>query len=77
MRARTRGGGTSFVTAHGSPQARESGPQRPEAIPGIAALFNTTEDQVARMIAADWYGVQSGNAVPAQAEKICGRPGHS
>lgn len=60
------------LVRHGAwePAGSRVGPPTPEAIPGIAALFNTTEDQVARMIAADWYGVQSGSAVPAQAEKI-------
>ncbi|MEV0876613.1 hypothetical protein AB0I85_02120 [Micromonospora echinofusca] len=33
------------------------GPPDPEALPGIAKLFGTTEKQVAAMIAADWYGV--------------------
>lgn len=32
-------------------------PPTPEAITGIAKLFGTTEDQVAAMVAADWYGV--------------------
>ena len=34
------------------------GPPTPEALPGIARLFGTTKEQVAAMIAADWYGVQ-------------------
>jgi hypothetical protein len=33
------------------------GPPDPEALDGIAELFDTTPDQVARMVAADWYGV--------------------
>jgi hypothetical protein len=42
----------------GSPaRATRVGPPKPDEIPGIARLFNTTEDQVRRMIAADWYGV--------------------
>lgn len=33
------------------------GPPGPDTLPGIAKLFETSEEQVARMIAADWYGV--------------------
>jgi hypothetical protein len=33
------------------------GPPDPEALEGIAELFGTTVEQVAAMVAADWYGV--------------------
>jgi hypothetical protein len=33
------------------------GPPDLEALDGIASLFGTTTDQVAAMVAADWYGV--------------------
>jgi hypothetical protein len=52
------------------PHGSRVGPPTPEAIPGIAKLFNTTEEQVASMIAVDWYGVQAGAEVSAQAQKI-------
>lgn len=39
------------------------GPPGPEALPGIAKLFSTTPEQVAVMIAADWYGVHRDTAV--------------
>jgi len=35
------------------------GPPDREALDGIAALFDTTPERVAEMIAADWYGVRS------------------
>lgn len=34
------------------------GPPDPDAVGGIAKLFGTSEQRVAEMIAADWYGVQ-------------------
>ncbi len=43
--------------AWGGPSGVRVGPPPPEAIPGIARLFNETEDRVREMIAADWYGV--------------------
>jgi hypothetical protein len=52
------------------PAGSRVGPPTPEAIPGIAALLNTTEEQVSKMIAADWYGVQSGSALSTKVEKI-------
>lgn len=33
------------------------GPPDPESLDGIAKLFGTTREQVAEMVAADWYGV--------------------
>jgi len=38
---------------------RVGAPDR-EALDGIAKLFRTTPERVAEMIAADWYGVQTG-----------------
>jgi hypothetical protein len=60
------------LVRHGAwePVGSRVGPPTPEAIPGIAALFNTTEDHVADMIAADWYGVQSGSEMSSQTQKI-------
>jgi hypothetical protein len=42
---------------NGPPGGGRVGPPGPDAIPGIARLFGTTPQQVAAMIAADWYGV--------------------
>jgi hypothetical protein len=55
------------------PPGSRVGPPTPEAIPGIATLFNTTEEQVAAMIAADWYGVQPRSDLSTQAQKIAAR----
>jgi hypothetical protein len=43
--------------AWGSAGAGRVGPPDDKAIAGIAKLFGTSEEQVAAMIAADWYGV--------------------
>lgn len=63
------------LTQHGAwrgPGATRVGPPTPEAIPGIAALFGTTEEQVSAMIAADWYGVEQGNGMSPAVQKIGG-----
>ena len=39
------------------PNATRVGPPTPEALEGIAKLFKTSVEQVAAMVAADWYGV--------------------
>jgi len=39
------------------------GPPSEERLGGIAKLFGTTPERVAQMIAADWYGVQTGVGV--------------
>lgn len=41
-------------------------PPSPERLDGIGKLFGTTPDRVAQMIAADWYGVQTGVGVSAR-----------
>lgn len=47
------------------------GPPDRESIPGIAKLFGTTEDEVAFMIAADWYGVSDRDTdLSARAQKL-------
>lgn len=43
--------------AWSGPNARV-GPPTPDEFDGIAKLFRTTREQVAAMIAADWYGIQ-------------------
>jgi len=47
-----------------------TGPPDREALPGIAKLFGTTTDQVAAMIAADWYGVHPDTDISARALRL-------
>lgn len=71
-RARSHGWWRNLVE-HGpwrGPGATRVGPPDPEALPGIAKLFGTSPDQVAKMVAADWYGVQQDEAVSAQALRL-------
>jgi len=56
--------------AWGGPGSTRVGPPTPEAIPGIAALFGTSEKHVKEMIAADWYRVQPDSTLSPQAQKI-------
>ncbi len=59
-RARSHGWWRNLVEhgAWGGPGATRVGPPDREALPGIAALFGTSEEQVAKMVAADWYDVE-------------------
>jgi len=52
------------------PGSTRVGPPDPEALPGIAKLFGTTPDQVAVMIAADWYGVYPDSEVSPRALQL-------
>ncbi len=46
------------------------GPPDPGALEGIAKLFGTTTEQVAAMIAADWYGVHPDTDIPARVLRL-------
>jgi len=46
------------------------GPPDPEALDGIAKLFGTTAEQVAVMVAADWYGVRPAADVSAHVRRL-------
>lgn len=46
------------------------GPPDPEALDGIAKLFGTTAEQVAVMVAADWYGVRPTTDVSADVRRL-------
>jgi len=46
------------------------GPPTPEALAGIAKLFGTSREQVAAMIAADWYGVHQNTDVSARVRRL-------
>jgi hypothetical protein len=68
-RARSHGWWRNLVE-HGAwkgPGSGRVGPPTPEALPGIAKLFGTTKDQVAAMVAADWYGVHPDTTISARA----------
>jgi hypothetical protein len=71
-RARSHGWWRNLVEygAWEGPGNNRVGPPTPEALAGIAALFETTEDQVSAMIAADWYGVQPDADVSARALRL-------
>ncbi|MBB1256537.1 hypothetical protein H3146_24765 [Streptomyces sp. OF3] len=47
-------------------QQGRTAPPSPDEWAGIAKLFGTTEEQVRAMIAADWFGVQTGSEVSAR-----------
>jgi hypothetical protein len=52
------------LVEHGAwagPGRTRVGPPDLEALDGIAKLFGTTPEQVAAMVAADWYGVHPNN----------------
>jgi len=52
--------------AWGGPGQTRVSPPAPETFEGIARLFGTSVEQVKAMIAADWYGVESNEGVPAR-----------
>jgi len=58
-RARSHGWWRNLVEygAWSGPNATRVAPPDREALTGIAKLFETTEEHVAEMVAADWYGV--------------------
>lgn len=66
-RARSHGWWRNLVDygAWSGPGSSRVAPPDPESLPGIAKLLQTTEEHVAVMIAADWYGVQGEDASPA------------
>jgi hypothetical protein len=68
-RARSHGWWRNIVEwgAWNGPGSGRVGPPDPEALPGIAKLFQTTEEQVAAMVAADWYGVHPDTEASARA----------
>jgi hypothetical protein len=71
-RARSHGWWKNLVE-HGAwqgPGNNRVGPPDPDALPGIAKLFGTTREQVAAMIAADWYGVYPESDVSARALRL-------
>jgi hypothetical protein len=45
-------------------------PPRHDKLKGIAELFGTTTERVARMISADWYGVTPRSLVSDRVKKL-------
>ena len=71
-RARSHGWWRNLVEygAWSGPGSTRVGPPDPDSIPGIAKLFGTTEEHVAAMIAADWYGVEPDGEMSAAALRL-------
>ncbi|MFJ9517828.1 hypothetical protein ACIRPK_06115 [Kitasatospora sp. NPDC101801] len=51
------------------PSGSHTGPPKPYQFEGIARLFKVSTDQVARMVAADWYGVPLDGQVSDRASR--------
>jgi hypothetical protein len=56
--------------AWNGPGGTRIGPPDPDALTGIAKLFGTTVEQVAAMVAADWYGVHPDADISARALRL-------
>lgn len=71
-RARSHGWWKNLVEygAWHGPGSTRVGPPDPEALDGIAKLFGTTVDQVAAMVAADWYDVHPDTRISARAQRL-------
>jgi hypothetical protein len=71
-RARSHGWWRNLVEygAWGGPGGTRVGPPDPESIPGIAKLFQATEEQVKAMIAADWYQVGQGSELSTRVQQL-------
>jgi hypothetical protein len=52
------------------PNGTRVGPPDPEALGGIAQLFGTSPDEVAAMVAVDWYGVHRDVDMSARAQRL-------
>ncbi|NAS21497.1 hypothetical protein GT755_07330 [Herbidospora sp. NEAU-GS84] len=55
--------------AWGGPKSARVGPPAPETWEGIAKLFGTSKDDVAAMIAADWYGTGATDVQPEDSRR--------
>jgi hypothetical protein len=71
-RARSHGWWKNMVEygAWQGPGNNRVGPPDPEALDGIAKLFGTTREQVATMVAADWYGVYPDTDISARTLRL-------
>jgi len=72
QRARSHGWWKNLVEygAWRGPNGVRVGPPDREALPGIAKLFGTSVEQVAAMVAADWYGVYPDARVSTRALRL-------
>ncbi len=52
------------------PNGTHTGPPTPAEFDGVAKLFKVSTDQVARMIAADWYGVPMNGPVSDRSSRV-------
>lgn len=46
------------------------GPPTPEEFKGLAKLLGTTPDQIASMVVADFYGVDTGDGFSARMQRL-------
>lgn len=46
------------------------GPPTPDEFAGLAKLLGTTSDQIASMVVADFYGVDTGNGFSARMQRL-------
>ncbi|WAH99762.1 hypothetical protein [Arthrobacter sp. MMS18-M83] len=71
-RARSHGWWRNLVEygAWNGPGSNRVAPPDPQAIPGIAKLFGTTEEQVRAMVAADWYHVYPDTEISARVQRL-------
>ncbi len=46
------------------------GPPTPDEFKGLAKLLGTTPDQIASMVVADFYGVDTGNGFSARMQRL-------
>jgi hypothetical protein len=56
--------------AWGSTGGGRVGPPTPDEFGGLAKLLGTTADQVAAMVVADFYGIDSGAGFSARVQRI-------
>lgn len=56
--------------AWGRGGAGRVGPPTPDQFPGLARLLGTSEDQIAAMVVADFYKVDTGNEFSARVRRL-------
>lgn len=56
--------------AWGQAGAGRVGPPTPSEFAGLAQLLGTTEDAIARMVAADFYGVDTSDGYSARVQRM-------
>lgn len=56
--------------AWGSAGSGRVGPPTPDQFPGLAKLLGTTKEAVAAMVAADFYGIDTGEGHSARVQRM-------